>query len=474
MESEKVAIVGAGWAGLQTLQSLKELGVEAEVFESRASVGGTWTTDMSYHGLQVHSPMFTNLMTFKGQAFPFKGMTEESLREKLDAGSVREYLESFAEKMELKEMIHLNSKVKEIRYHSKSQKAYLLVESDGAEVEKGPYRLVVFSSFAAKAAWPKIPMQGFEGKLLHSSQFKEDVMEEIIKKDFKVLVVGGGKSGCDMICAFQKKGYKHLTWLFRAPYWFLRYAPVTKGGLKGVLFLCSLLLFLFSYQLPVVVAWLIGYLVLPKSEGGALPQHFDGRRFHFGILDDKQVDFVEQVPAKQGEPKELTKEGMQLESGEMLKCDVVIYATGYETGWGDLKLLKDGEVVEAGDAKLYHHAVVPNFPCLMSASTAFFQFGPCRALTTAQYITWYLQAAPSEAEMVATAQQNWSSQSAGKSNGFRSDHAFTAEFLLFYLDLWRAGMVSIFGMLKIFVDLFVISKMSPLVLTKGTMPAFPK
>ena len=37
----------------------QELGVEAEVFESRASVGGTWTTDMSYHGLQVHSPMFT-------------------------------------------------------------------------------------------------------------------------------------------------------------------------------------------------------------------------------------------------------------------------------------------------------------------------------------------------------------------------------------------------------------------------------
>ncbi|CAE7345552.1 osm1 [Symbiodinium sp. CCMP2592] len=77
-------------------------------------------------------------------------------------------------------------------------------------------------------------------------------------------------------------------------------------------------------------------------------------------------------------------------------------------------------------------------------------------------------------EIVARARQDWSSQSAGKSNGFRSDHAFTAEFLLFYLDLWRGGMVSIFEMLKIFVDLFVIRKMSPLVLTKGTMPAFPK
>ena len=62
--------------------------------------------------------------------------------------------------------------VQEIRYHSKSQSAYLSVESNGREVEKGPYRLVVFSSFAAKASFPKIPAQGFQGKLIHSSQFK--------------------------------------------------------------------------------------------------------------------------------------------------------------------------------------------------------------------------------------------------------------------------------------------------------------
>ena len=33
--------------------------MEAEVFESRSEVGGTWTSEMSYHGLQVHSPMYT-------------------------------------------------------------------------------------------------------------------------------------------------------------------------------------------------------------------------------------------------------------------------------------------------------------------------------------------------------------------------------------------------------------------------------
>ena len=166
-------------------------------------------------------------------------------------------------------------------------------------------------------------------------------MEEIIKKDLKVLVVGGGKSGCDMICAFQKKGYKQLTWLFRSPYWFLKYGAVVHGGsplgmLRGFLFLFSLLLFLVSNKLPVFVGWLVGYFVLPKSEGtesrvhatvvrisvlqstsclalakiaaGALPQHFDGRRFHFGVLDKKQVNFVEQVAAKQGEPKAVTKD----------------------------------------------------------------------------------------------------------------------------------------------------------------------
>ena len=35
--------------------------MEAEVFESRSEVGGTWTPEMSYHGLQVHSPMYTML-----------------------------------------------------------------------------------------------------------------------------------------------------------------------------------------------------------------------------------------------------------------------------------------------------------------------------------------------------------------------------------------------------------------------------
>ena len=46
------------------------------------------------------------------------------------------------------------------------------------------------------------------------------------------------------------------------------------------------------------------------------------------------------------------QEGLLLESGETLKCDVVIYATGYETGFGDLKLVKDGEVVTVEDAPL--------------------------------------------------------------------------------------------------------------------------
>ena len=44
------------------------------------------------------------------------------------------------------------------------------------------------------------------------------------------------------------------------------------------------------------------------------------------------------------------QDGLLLESGETLKCDVLIYATGYETGFGELKLLKDGEVVNAASA----------------------------------------------------------------------------------------------------------------------------
>ena len=114
----KVAIIGAGWAGLQLLQTLKEHGIQAELFEGLESVGGTWSPHMSYHALSTHSPLNVNTMTAHGKPFPFENMPKRYL-EKADAKEMHEYLNGFVDKMDLRKFIHCSTRVVEIHYDTR-------------------------------------------------------------------------------------------------------------------------------------------------------------------------------------------------------------------------------------------------------------------------------------------------------------------------------------------------------------------
>ena len=55
---KKVAIVGAGVAGLQTAKALRELGKEVVIFEKSANVGGVWRKNYADFGLQVPQSLY--------------------------------------------------------------------------------------------------------------------------------------------------------------------------------------------------------------------------------------------------------------------------------------------------------------------------------------------------------------------------------------------------------------------------------
>ncbi|CAJ1359777.1 unnamed protein product [Effrenium voratum] len=448
-----------------------ELGIDAEIFDKGSTVGGTWSPEMSYHALALHSPRWINCLTANNEFFPFKRMDRESLDTKADAKEMHELLNDFVDKQGLKSKIHCKSLVTEVSYHTKSDEAFLKVTSDGKEVEKGPYKLVVFASLATKPAMPDIANHGFEGKVIHSSAFKDPVMQEILAKKQRVLVLGGGKSGCDMICTFQKQCYENVTWLFRAPYWFLKmeaafHRRTLFSRLRSFVAVLLHLLFLISDQLALFSLWLIGFLAMPMSKG-AFPSHFDGRRFHQGVLDERQVDFIQRVDPKVGEINCLGKKGMILESGEVIPCDVVICATGYETGFDQLRLLKDGVPVDVRNSPLYHHAIIPSFPCLLSATTAFYHFGPIRGLTLAQYISYYLNERPSAEIMLPSAQRNWCRQSPSRCFLFGSDQIFIREFLLMMLDFVRGGILPLTTLVWWVLELYVGGAYKPLELSVG-------
>ena len=104
---------------------------------------------------------------------------------------------------------------------------------------------------------------------------------------------------------------------------------------------------------------------------------------------------------------------------------------------------------------------------MLIATTAYYTFGPARSVTLAQYITYYLDTEPSEEVMKKSAARNWSKQYATKSGVFTSDRCFTQQWLLFYVDLWKNGLMSFWSFLKMVFGLFVFMIYMPLELKVG-------
>src|SRR5688500_11579278 len=53
-----IAIVGAGWSGLQIAKVLRGRGYDVRLIEELDDVGGTGHPARAYHGLSIHTPSF--------------------------------------------------------------------------------------------------------------------------------------------------------------------------------------------------------------------------------------------------------------------------------------------------------------------------------------------------------------------------------------------------------------------------------
>ena len=472
-QAGRVAIIGAGWSGLQCAQGLKEKGVHVDIFEKNSEIGGTWSPELSYSHLTLHSTRWVNQMTVdKGKFLPFPGGKASDMEGKAPAAEMFQYLKDFVDKTGLQSSVHCGTFVKEVHYDSDSQVAHLAVEKDSVSRREGPYNYVIFASMSGWPSMPDIPDRGFKGKLLHSSQLKEKMVSEIIDSKASVLVLGAGKSACDMIQAFQIAGYENVTWLCRETYWFWRHAAMFHdrsilGMLRAVgcllFFLCGLV----SPSFCIFGLWLIGYIILPGSAGW--PKHFNAAKFHFGVLCDRQLSLIKKVKQVIGDPDHFCKNGVVLKSGEMIDCDVIICATGYDTGFAALRCYKDGNAISIKDCPLYEHAIVPHFPCLISATTAFYHFGPIRGVTLAEYVAYCLQrGSVSEETMQEAASGNLCKQTSTTCIIYTSKTILVRQWILLFIDLWRAGLISLAAFLEIGIALWVMGVYKPLRLKVGS------
>lgn len=185
----KVAVVGAGPAGLVFTKELIEAGHEAVCFEATHHVGGVFARP--YDGARLTT---SNLVT------PFGDFRDrrEGRATVWDFDQYTQYLNDYTDHFGFRRHIRFNTKVTRIEPvgENLSEGVFVTAEPDEGEPERIRFdRVAICTGSQQIRALPNWPgMQDFRGEIVHALDF----MDVSRHADKRVLVVGGGESGSDI------------------------------------------------------------------------------------------------------------------------------------------------------------------------------------------------------------------------------------------------------------------------------------
>ena len=141
---------------------------------------------------------------------------------------------------------------------------------------------------------------------------------------------------------------------------------------------------LVSDRLSGWIYWTSGIAV---THGGA-PRHNDWSTFHFGILCPKQRRDLALIPKDnivRGNPQAFTDTGIKMSDGTLVHADVVLFATGCESGIDKIRLTKNENTTFTlnPSTAMLDHFLAPDFPVLANAVSLWMTFGPMRGINSA-------------------------------------------------------------------------------------------
>lgn len=473
-EELRIAIIGAGWSGLQCLERFRKLGVtDVDVYERYGDIGGTWSPQLRYHGLQIHGSM--TVTSFDG--FPYSD-DRDVQGGKVMGEEVENYIHRFADSRNLRSSCQFNSNVDAVSYRSADRTGTLKVTDTrtGDVRTTGPYDLVIWASMAAFGDIPPLPgREQFQGRQLHTTQFSTSELEDIVRTNRRVIVVGGGKAACDVVLALRRAGYGNFEWVMRKPYLFYKFEALLHDAspmdrIRGLTYLTTVLWLGVSKRLGAVLHWSSGYLVTFGQP------HTDFTHFHGGVLCATQRDELRDIPFTVGGPVRFNAHGLVLDDGRIIAGDTVIWATGNRSGIDTLSLEKDGQQVTLSPkAKLFNHFIVPTLPVLASSTALWTTFGPMRATNSADLAVYHLcvRKERTERQMETAAQRQLSTNSLTHSFIWARGACWLQQWVYFHIDLMLQGITPVESFLKHAIEVFVLSKETPLafnILPRPTRP----
>jgi len=182
----KLAIVGAGPAGLIAARNALKIGIDVVVFEKLTRIGGIWNPDSggAYSNAKMqnsrHSFHYMSVPAIDSEAFP-------------NVRQVNDYLSEMAEKEGVLNITFLNTVVTNL---ARSGKGWLLTSEQSGVYDQTLFdRVIITTGELWQPRQLSVPgLSHFTGKLVTSRDYRHPE----IFRGARVLVVGGGVSGADI------------------------------------------------------------------------------------------------------------------------------------------------------------------------------------------------------------------------------------------------------------------------------------
>jgi len=362
-------IIGAGITGIGAAYYLREGGIPYVVLEANSDVGGVWHTQR-WHGARCDSDFIKYCFSFKPYLSP------HCLQ---DRAEIQRYLRSVGEEFGIVNHTYFNAKVTTASFSSRTQRWVV-------ETNRGRFTaqfLINGNGYFSAPHVPQFPGRDeFRGEVIHT--FDLDAERSFQGKD--VLLVGSGSTA---VCAAPElaKVSKSLTMLQRSPSYIyeidnnatpsmrLAQALYRKGVtlplrlLRGWLQARDDIIFVAFRAMPTFAKWLFRRHWLPVVGEKELRRNFTP---HYSPWEQRipiAVGFKEavrggEVVLRTDEIARFTASGVRLKSGEELRCDVCILATGFELNFLKFRVEVDGAAVDQAGINFYKGLMmggVPNY-----------------------------------------------------------------------------------------------------------------
>jgi cation diffusion facilitator CzcD-associated flavoprotein CzcO len=182
--SQRFCVIGAGSSGLAAAKNLRQEGIDVDVLERNAQLGGNWCYGQPNSRVyaSTHTISSKRLTEFNDFQMPghFPNFPHHT--------QVFEYLQAYAAHFGLNQLIEYGAGVQ--RAAADGTHWQVTLESGECRRYAG---VVVANGHNWDPRWPDFPGQ-FDGVTMHSAQYKTaDVL-----RGRRVLVVGAGNTGCDI------------------------------------------------------------------------------------------------------------------------------------------------------------------------------------------------------------------------------------------------------------------------------------